>query len=295
MSQFVEAIGFGLVTASIVALGAVGFTLQLGVTNIFNLAFGSAMTVSAFVAYWVHNLLHVDIWLSTAGAAVAGAVVAILLQVLFYGPFLRKGSTIFTLVMVSLALGLVLEFAVEAIVGTGFFTYHLPPSSSLDLGGLVLTPRQLVIIAIALVAMLGVHVLLKLTRLGKAMRATAADPELARVSGINTGRVILATWGISGLLSGIAGVVLAMNTVVFDPTTAGNFLLLIVAAAVVGGIGQPYGAMLGALCIGLATEISAIWIPELKNLTAFALLVLVLLVYPGGLLGGRRSQLTGAL
>jgi branched-subunit amino acid ABC-type transport system permease component len=106
--------------------------------------------------------------------------------------------------------------------------------------------------------------------------------------------VVLATWAISGVLAGVAGVVLSMNTAVFDSATAGNFLLLIVAAAVVGGIGKPYGAMLGALCIGLVTEISAIWIPELKNIAAFALLAVVLLVYPGGILGGRRETL-GAL
>jgi len=295
VSHFVEAIGFGVVTASIVALGAVGFTLQLGVTNMFNLAYGSSMTVSAFVAYLVHTAAPLNIWASMVAAAAAGALLAILLQMLFYGPFIRRGSTIFALVMVSLALGLVLQFSIEAIAGTGFFSYNLPPSASLEFGGFVLTTRQLAIIAIAILAMAGVHILLKLTRLGKAMRATAADAELARAAGINTNRVILTTWAISGLLSGLAGVVLAMNTVVFGASTTGNFLLLIVAAAVVGGIGQAYGAMLGALCIGLVTEISAIWIPELKDVAAFAILAGVLLVYPGGILGGSRRDLAGAL
>lgn len=288
MSAFVQAVGFGLVSASIIALGAVGFTLQLGVTNIFNLAYGSAMTVSVFVAYEAHAALQVSIWLATALAAVAGAVLAVLLQVLLYGPFRRRGSSVFTIVMVSLAAGVVLEYAVEAIVGTGFYSYRLPPARSLDIAGLILTTQQLVIIGIAVVAMAAIHLLLRRSRLGKAMRATAADAELARSGGINTRRIILVTWAISGALCGVAGVTVAMNTVVFDPTTAGDFFLLIVAAAVVGGIGEPYGAMLGALCVGLVSEISALWIPQLKDLMAFALLAIVLLAYPGGIMGSRR-------
>jgi branched-subunit amino acid ABC-type transport system permease component len=289
MSAFVEAIGFGFVSASIIALGAVGFTLQLGVTNIFNLAYGSAMTVSVFVAYEVHAALHVSIWLAMALAALAGAVLAVLLQLLLYGPFQRRGSSVFTVVMVSLAAGVVLQYTVEAIAGSGFYSYSLPPTRSLDIVGLILTPQQLIIIAIAVAAMAAIHLLLKRSRLGKAMRATAADPELARSSGINTGRIILVTWAISGALCGAAGVTVAINTVVFDPTTAGDFLLLIVAAAVVGGIGEPYGAMLGALCVGLVSEVSALWIPQLKDLMAFALLAIVLLAYPGGIMGGRRT------
>jgi branched-subunit amino acid ABC-type transport system permease component len=289
MTAFIQAVGFGLVSASIIALGAVGFTLQLGVTNIFNLAYGSAMTVSVFVAYEVHAAWHVSIWIATAVAALAGAALAVLLQVLLYGPFRRRGSSVFTVVMVSLAAGVVIEYTVEAIAGSGFYSYSLPPTRSLDIIGFILTPQQLIIIAVAVAAMAAIHLLLRRTRLGKAMRATAADPELARSTGINTQRVILATWAISGLLCGVAGVTVAMNTVVFDPTTAGDFLLLIVAAAVVGGIGEPYGAMLGALCVGLVSEVSALWIPQLKDLVAFALLAVVLLVYPGGIMGGRRA------
>jgi len=289
MSSFVSAVGFGIVTASIIALGAVGFTLQLGVTNIFNLAFGAAMTVSAFVGYEVHAAFHVSIWLAAAVAALAGAVLAMTIQALLYGPFLKRGSSVFTVVMVSLALGVVLEYIVEAIAGPGFYSYGLPPARSVHFIGLTFTTRQLVIIALAVVAMLGLHVLLKMTRLGRAMRATAADAELARLSGINTRLVVLVTWAISGTLCGMTGVVLAMNTVVFDHSTANEFLLLIIAAAVVGGIGEPYGAMAGALCVGLVSEISAIWIPQLKDLVALALLSVVLLAFPGGISGGRRA------
>jgi branched-chain amino acid transport system permease protein/neutral amino acid transport system permease protein len=132
--------------------------------------------------------------------------------------------------------------------------------------------------------MISVHVLLKYTKFGKAMRATSANPSLARACGIHTSVVIDGAWAVSGILCGIAGVTLFLNTTSFSATTTGDFLVVIVAAAVLGGIGEAYGAMLGALVIGLATEIAAIWInPSYKLGVAFVALVVVLLVRPQGI------------
>jgi branched-chain amino acid transport system permease protein/neutral amino acid transport system permease protein len=123
------------------------------------------------------------------------------------------------------------------------------------------------------------------TRLGKAMRATATNPGLARSCGVATDRVIDAAWLLSGALCGIAGVALVLNTATFTEGTGASFLVPIIAAAVLGGIGQPYGAMLGAVTIGLATEVSAALInPAYKGVVAFAILIVVLLVRPQGIL-----------
>ncbi len=115
--------------------------------------------------------------------------------------------------------------------------------------------------AIAVATMAGVHVLLRYTKLGKAMRATAANRTLARNCGIRTGRVITATWALTGALCGLAGTVFAIDATSFDSSSTDLFLVLILAAVFLGGPGQPYGAMLGALVIGLATEVSAAFIP----------------------------------
>src|SRR5258708_30965011 len=124
--------------------------------------------------------------------------------------------------------------------------------------------------AIAVAAMAGVHVLLRYTRLGRAMRATAANRTLARNCGIRTGRVITATWALTGALCGLAGVVFAMDAGSFDATATDLFLVLILAAVFLGGPGQAYGAMLGAVIIGIATEVSAAYItPSYKYVIAF--------------------------
>ena len=134
--------------------------------------------------------------------------------------------------------------------------------------------------------MAGTHVLLRYTRLGKAMRATAANRTLARNCGIRTGRVITATWAITGGCAGWPGVVFAMDAGSFDATSTDLFLVLILAATFLGGPGQAYGAMLGAVVIGLATEVSAAYItPSYKYVIAFVALLVMLGVRPTGLLG----------
>ena len=119
------------------------------------------------------------------------------------------------------------------------------------------------------------------------MRATSDDAELARSCRHPDDRVVSAAWLLSGLLAGLAGVALAMDLGTFDSNTGGSFLLIIVAAAVFGSVGEPYGAVVGALVIGIASELAAIVSPDLKDVVAFALLVLVLLVRPDGLRAGR--------
>jgi branched-subunit amino acid ABC-type transport system permease component len=138
------------------------------------------------------------------------------------------------------------------------------------------------------VVMIGVHGMLRYTRLGKAMRATAANKSLARNCGIRTSRVITVTWALTGALCGLAGVVFAMDSGSFDATATDLFLILILAAVFLGGPGQAYGAMLGAVIIGLATEISAAYITaDYKYVVAFVALLIMLGVRPTGLLGAR--------
>jgi branched-chain amino acid transport system permease protein/neutral amino acid transport system permease protein len=189
------------------------------------------------------------------------------------------------MVIVSLATGIMMANLLLAIAGPDNVSYVQAAGPTVRLGAISLTAEQVVIIGIAVVAMLAIHGLLTYTRLGKAMRATAANPSLARSCGIPTGRVIDLVWLLTGALCGLAGTVAAMNSDSFAVGNGAGFLITILAAAVLGGAGQPYGAMLGAVLIGMVTELSAaVLSPEYKEVVAFAVLVAVMVLRPQGLL-----------
>ncbi len=290
MNTIAPAIGFGIVTASILAVAGVGFTLQFGVTNILNLAYGDIMTAAAFVAYLVTRA-GLSVWLALVTGAAFGSVFSVLLNRCIYTPFVRRGTRLFGMIIVTIAVSLMVQNGLLAIFGANFFSLKMSRPAPVHIAGMVFTTVQLAIIAIAVVAMLLIHLLLRYTKLGKAMRATAADPDLARNCGIATDRVIDLAWAISGALCGLAGVILVMNVTAFTDTTGAQFLIPIVAVAVLGGIGQPYGAMLGALVIGITSEVAAaIFNPEYKDVVAFVILVIVLLARPQGILSEVASR-----
>lgn len=287
MSLFVASLGFGLVTAAVLAIASVGFTLQFAVTDVLNLAYAGVMIFGAFLAYAV-NQAGLSVWLGLVVAVAACALVSVLLNVGVYAPFQRRGTAPITMVIVSLGMTLIIEFGVGAVSGGTAVSYTMGNGPALQAGGLNLTGVQVVIMVLAVLVMVAVHGLLRYTKLGKAMRATAANRSLARNCGIRASRVITLTWAITGALCGLAGVVFAIDAGSFDATSTDIFLILILAAVFLGGPGQAYGAMLGALVIGLATEVSAVFIPaDYKYVVAFVVLLVMLGVRPTGLLGAR--------
>jgi len=288
MTTFLASFGFGLVTASVLAVAAVGFTLQFGVTDVLNLAYGAVMIAGAFIAY-VINQMGLSVWIGLVVAMAACSVGSVLLNAGVYTPFQRRGASPITMVIVSLGMTLIIEFGVQAIAGGTSVSYTMSQGPSVRADGLVLSTVQLVVIGLSLLVMAGTHVLLRYTRLGKAMRATAANRTLARNCGIRTARVINFTWAVTGALCGLAGVIFAVDAGSFDATATDLFLVLILAAVFLGGPGQAYGAMLGAVVIGLATEISAAYItPDYKYVIAFVALLVMLGVRPSGLLGATQ-------
>ncbi len=289
MELYVAALGFGLISASVIAIASVGFTMQFGITNMINLAYGEVMIVCAYAAWFV-NRAGVNVWVAMVAAALVGAALSFFVNRVLYAPFQRKGTNLIGMVIVSLAASLMLANVLLAIVGYGTAAYDVDQGGLLRWNGLVLTTAQIAIIGVALVLMFGIHALLRYTRLGKAMRATAANPTLARNCGIPTQRVIDQVWLITGGLCGVAGVVAGMNSENFTVASGAIYLITIIAAAVLGGAGQPYGAMIGALVIGLVTELSAAAIaPEYKEVVAFAILVVVMVLRPQGLLAKRGA------
>ncbi|HWE13002.1 MAG TPA: branched-chain amino acid ABC transporter permease [Solirubrobacteraceae bacterium] len=284
-SLLLTSAGFGVVSAAVLALAAVGFTLQFAVSNVLNLAYGAVMIVSAYAAYALNNA-GVNIWIAVLAAIAAGAMLSVFLNNVVYTPFQRRGSSPIAMVIVSLGMTLILEFGTQALAGATNVSYKMSQGANIKAGSIELTVVQLVIIALSLVVMVLVHALIRYSKLGKAMRATAANPNLARNCGIRTGRVVTLTWLITGGLCGLAGATFAMNSGTFGATSTDLFLVLILAAVFLGGPGEPYGAMLGALVIGLATEMSAaVVVSDYKDVIAFVILLAMLAVRPTGLLG----------
>jgi branched-subunit amino acid ABC-type transport system permease component len=287
MNVFVNSIAFGLVSASVLAIASVGFTLQFAVTNVLNLAYAGVMSASAFVAYAI-NRQGVTIWVAALGAAVAGAILSVFLNRVVYTPFQRRKASPIAIVIVALGMALIFEYGTQAIAGPTNVSYSMKQGATVGIGQFRLSVAELAIIGLSIVLMIGVHLLIRYTRLGKAMRATAANRNLARNSGIRTDRIVAVTWLISGALCGLAGAVFGMDAGTFGATSTDIFLVLILAAVFLGGPGEPYGAMLGAIVIGLGTETSAAFIvSDYKDVIAFVVLLAMLALRPNGLLGAR--------
>lgn len=286
MNPFIEYVGFGIVTAAILAIAAVGFTLQYAVTNVLNLAYGAIMSIGALAAYAV-NHAGASIWLALLAGAASSAVVSVVLSRAVFEPFRRRGLHLFGMVIVTIALDLFIGNGLLILAGPNPFSYNAQSGRTYHFLQMIFTGQQLAVIGIALVAMVAVRVILQWTKLGRAMRATAADENLARACGINTQLVKDAAWLLSGTLCGVAGVVLGLSVTGWTVSTGDSLLITVVAAAIVGGIGQPYGAILGALLLGVATSIvGGFFSASYTDITAFMILVLFLVFRPTGLFSG---------
>lgn len=291
MTIFVASIGFGVVTAAILSLAALGFTLQAGMTNVVNLAYGDYMTAGAFATLVGQRSLHLSLWPATAFGAVVVGVISWLINRTIIGPFIRRGTRSFQMLVVTFSIGIILEYLIVAKWGEIFYAYRglsLSLAGSIQWGSFLLTEVQLIITGLAIVLLLTFHGLVRYTRFGRSLRAMADDKELARACGVKVGRLTDMVWLISGVLAGLAGTALAINAGSFDEILGANFMLIVVAAAILGGAGEPYGAMVGAAIIGFATEISTVWIPGAdKEAVALVILIVMVLVRPQGIVSGR--------
>ena len=162
MTVFLASVGFGLVTASVLAIAAVGFTLQFGVTNVLNLAYGAIMIFGAFLAYLV-NSNGASVWLGLLVSIAACSAVSVVINGVVYTPFQRRGASPITMVIVSLGMTLIIEFGVGAVAGGVPVSYTMGSGPTFSAGGLSLTGVQLAIMAVAVATMAGVHVLLRYT------------------------------------------------------------------------------------------------------------------------------------
>jgi branched-subunit amino acid ABC-type transport system permease component len=277
----------GLVSGLLIALPAIALSLTYGVLNFANFSIGAMITTGAYLAYFFNAGLGAPILVAAVFSAIGLALVAICAQWLVYQ---QVGRDHITLLVASMGVAFVLENTMRLIYGADVRTLDVPVARPLQFYGLRLNHEQLTIAVVSLISMIVVGLLLKRTKLGRAMRAIADDPALAEVRGINSNRTAVWTWAISGALTAFAGILIALDGTV-EPLIGANYLVSVFAAAIVGGIGNPFGAVVGALLIGLIEETSALAVSTTyRQGVSFVVLVLVLLLRPQGIFGFARVR-----
>jgi branched-subunit amino acid ABC-type transport system permease component len=278
----------GIVSGLLIALPAIALSLTYGILNFANFSIGAMVTTGAYLAYIANASFGAPIILAAPLAAILLALIAIVIQRGVYRQ-IRKADHV-TLLVASMGVAFVLENVIRFFFGADVRTLDVPVARPFIWNGLRLNHEQLLIVVVALSAMAVVAFLLKRTRLGRAMRAISDDPDLAEVRGIERARTVDWTWAISGALTAFAGVMIALDGII-DPLIGMNYLVSVFAAAVIGGIGNPFGAVVGALIIGLVEETSALAVSTTyRQGISFVVLVLVLLMRPQGLFGSVRIR-----
>jgi branched-chain amino acid transport system permease protein/neutral amino acid transport system permease protein len=279
------------VSAAVIALAAVGFTVQFGISNIFNFAYGAIMITATYVGSVLNSHGSGLAVCCLAGAAV-GAVMSVLMNRLVFVPFVRRGVSAVGMFIVCLQLAVVIESVIQIVAGEGFFAYNVPPQapvSALTSIKLLLTPEELTVIGLAVAVIVTFTLFLKVTQLGQAMRATSSNARLAKSCGIRTSRIIDIAWLMSGALCGLAGVIFGYTVGAFAANSGTDFLIVALAAILLGA-GKPLRAALGSIIVGVSMEVLALYIPaDLKELAAFAILLAIMLIRPEGIARGGAS------
>lgn len=303
----VELFVYGIVLGSIISLGAIGLTLIYGILRFANFAHGDLMTAGAYVALFLVTgpLSWLGIPDHTFGALsfgwrmllalpfsmVAVGGLGLLFDRIVFRKLRLKGSGVVILAMASLGASFIIRMLVLILWGADYRFYRpglLRPALELPLG-VKIRPDQILILLMVSFLVSVLHLFLKKTKMGKAMRATADNMDLARISGIDTERVIIWTWIIGGALAAAGGILYGID-VQLHAGMGWNFLLPLFAAAILGTIGNMYGALVGGLVIGVAQQVStAFLLPTYKPAVAFMIMILILIIRPQGIFGGSST------
>jgi branched-subunit amino acid ABC-type transport system permease component len=283
VNELLLTLGFGIVTAAILSLSAVAFTLEYAVTNVANLSHGEILTIGAYAAYLVQQRTGNPL-LAALGAAVAGGIIALVMHTAVIDRFVRRGVGTMPTFIATLGMSFVIQNVLVIIFGAANVAYTIPQSAPNQVGPFLWTSVEEEIIISALVITAVLYVIITYTKFGKALRAVFQNRELARVTGINAQFVAAATWFLAGLVAGYAGFILAESVGTFNPYFGFSFFLITLTAAVAGGLGKPFSTMAGAVIVGIALEFTGGYISASYELAfAFAILAAIILVRPRGL------------
>ncbi|MCL4369283.1 MAG: branched-chain amino acid ABC transporter permease [Actinobacteria bacterium] len=287
--QYIQYAVFGLVTGAILLLGTVGFSMVRRTENFLNIAHGQYVLLGAILGYTFYSTLHLNLFIAGALSIVATTFVGWVFNEIVFRPIRSYGGLY--LLFSSVGVAYVIHGAIEVIYGQTPKAFLLAPPAQLVIAGYpLISSLQVLIIVAAAASAVALHLFLTRSRMGMAVRAMSSDYHLAQIRGINTNRVSTVVWLLSSALAALAGFLLGVyGTVYTDMGWA--VILLILSAAVLGGVGSIYGVMVGSLLIGFGMEMSVIFLnPAYKAAVAFIIVMLVLVFKPEGILGGGKTR-----
>lgn len=283
MILFLQFLLTGIVTGSFLILATIGFSFTRRVEGFLNIAHAELLGVSAFTTWGLNVVLGLHIIPSAAVGIVFTACVGLVVGRIVYDPIRKLGPAV--LLITSVGVAYVIGGSVDALVGTGIRTLDIPLAESFRFWGLRITNYQLIVIAFAALATIGLAIFLNKTPMGLAIRAMSANPELAASRGIDVKSTSRITWLISSSLAGLAGVMLAVIATL-STDIAFHQILQILAVAILAGLGSLYAVVVAGLIVGITMDVSVFWIPAgYRPLIAFGVVILVLLFRPEGLAG----------
>jgi branched-chain amino acid transport system permease protein len=304
LSRIPQLLVYGIISGSVLSLAGIGVSLTYSILGFSNFAHGDIMALGAYICLGLFSLFTA---LGVSGAPIAPlsfgfgfvlafclalgmtALAVILIDRVLFKPLRKANPIILMIASIGVALGL--RNLIQFFWGPQphYYIEKIQLARVIPTLNIRIKPDQVFIIIVAVVLVVSVHVLMQYTKMGKAMRATADNMALARVTGINTDRVVLWTWVIGGILAATAGILSGVENKFITPELGWQMLLSVFAAVILGGIGNPYGAILGGMIIGISEEVSTAFIATgYKPAIAFVIMIIMLLVRPTGLLGRRR-------
>jgi branched-subunit amino acid ABC-type transport system permease component len=287
LSSILQALINGLVSGTILAVPAIGFTAIFAVLRYPNFAVGSLATIGAYAGWFANVRLGWPLEASLGLAFLGAGIAALAAEWLAVRPLARAGALM--MAICSLAVGIVLENMVRFGFGNDPRGFNVPLLRDVRFWELRISPQQIENFLVALVLMALLWLALNLTRIGRAMRATADNPDLARLKGVSPALVAAITVAVGGGLAGVGGMLVAVDTAA-DPLTGFRLILSVFAAAVLGGLGSIPGAVAGALIIGVVEELTVLLLaPNYRTAIGFVIILAVLTVRPTGLFGERAG------
>ena len=273
----------GVITGVIMTLPALAVTLLFGVLKFPNFAVGAMMTVAAYLAFALTAQLGWPLLAASTVAAIGMGFACIAIDQVTFKPLRERGAI--TLMVASLGLGFILENIARFAYGNAARSFEMELARPFRFLDIRMNREQMITITVATVAMLIMYVLLTRLPIGRAMRAVADNPALALVRGIESPRVIRWTWFLAGILLAVGGVLIGMDRAL-EPPMGSNYLISVFAAAILGGLGSPLGAFVGALVIGVVSELSTLVVaPNYRIGVPLVAIAVILIFRPQGLFG----------
>ncbi len=279
----VEGLRFGL----IIAMCAIGLSLIFGTTGLTNFAHGEMVTFGALVAFFFNVTLGWPMLAAGVAAIALSVVMGSGVDAFFWRPLRRRGTGLIAMLVISIGVSILVRYVFNFQFGglTRTYSQYTLQRDGLDIGPVTIVPRDLIGMILSAVVLVGVALFLQRTRMGKAMRAVSDNRDLAESSGIDVDRVINFVWAAGAGLAALGGILQGLSNQV-SWQMGFQLLLLMFAGVVLGGLGTAFGALVGSLVVGMVMEISTLYIPsEFKTVTALAILIVILVVRPQGIMG----------